>query len=960
MRSYDEPTPEQVNRVVALLARTEQRRYFFDKLDNPKWIAPLRERGFFQHPPEAIEDRESGTISYVSWPESRYLSRMASVDPQGVFRVAIDIPQTDNVRVYEDIADAALHMPVEMAAELVRMLMNAMEVPHPWLLPKKLGVLLEKLAEGQQVDAALQLARFLLRVAPDPRSDERTMEYKAETIRLTSQPRPTFDAWNYSQIIEKNLPTFVRAVGEPALILLCEILDTAIYLYRNQKNHEEHTDYSSIWYPAIESDPRTDDVMQLIVSAVRDSAEGLIASGQSTLVEVVKLLRAQRWPVAKRLELHILRRFGDDVGMIEEQLTDRGIFDDTELRREYALLARDYFNRISSEGQTTILSWIDDGPDMDRFKLRHEEWTGTPPTQEIIQAYTSTWRRDRLTPVRDQLTPEWLEKYQDLIAQVGEPDNPGFLERQPAVWMGPTSPKSAAELNSMRVGEIVSFLSEWVPSNDLMTPSPEGLARDLKAVIASDPNRFAAEAEAFIGLDSTYVRSVLAGLEDAIKQNRPFDWQPVLGLCEWVLSQPREIHERPSREDTDPDWGWTRQTIAELLKVGLQAGPSTISSDQSERVWRIIEPLSDDENPTSGEEERYGKGSVDPATYSLNTVRGQAIHAVIQYALWVRRQIEQDEDGERRIGGGFDEMPGVRAILDRHLDIREDPSFAIRSEYGQWFPWLLLLDGGWARENIPNIFPHHENLRGYWDAAWRGYITLNRAYDNVFELLRGEYAFAIEQMARNDLLEPSRFNPDEALAEHLILFYWRGQLPINDPLLRRFFEVGSDERRARVLAYIGRGLCNNEVEISVESLSRLQALWAWRFEEARGAQSVAPYTKELSAYGWWFASGRFDDAWSIAELRDVLQLVGNVDSYSGALERLGELAPTMPALAVECLGMIIDADRERWHIDLWRDPARTILAVARRNDDPAVRQAAKDVINLLGSRGFHSFRDLLA
>src|SRR5690242_10712011 len=112
MKSYNEPTPEEVNKVVALLAHAEQRRYFFDKLNNPKWIKPLWEKGFFRRPPDAVKDSERGTISYYLWPESRYLARMSAIDPESVFRVVVEIPQTDNIRVYEDIVEAALGMPV--------------------------------------------------------------------------------------------------------------------------------------------------------------------------------------------------------------------------------------------------------------------------------------------------------------------------------------------------------------------------------------------------------------------------------------------------------------------------------------------------------------------------------------------------------------------------------------------------------------------------------------------------------------------------------------------------------------------------------------------------------------------------------------------------------------------------------------------------------------------------------
>ena len=82
---------------------------------------------------------------------------------------------------------------------------------------------------------------------------------------------------------------------------------------------------------------------------------------------------------------------------------------------------------------------------------------------------------------------------------------------------------------------------------------------------------------------------------------------------------------------------------------------------------------------------------MDPATLSLNTVRGETFHAVVQYALWWRRHVEDGPDAEERLGAGFDGLPEVRDLLEAHLDPENDPSLAVRAVYGQWFPWIHLV-----------------------------------------------------------------------------------------------------------------------------------------------------------------------------------------------------------------------------------------------------------------------------
>ena len=73
-----------------------------------------------------------------------------------------------------------------------------------------------------------------------------------------------------------------------------------------------------------------------------------------------------------------------------------------------------------------------------------------------------------------------------------------------------------------------------------------------------------------------------------------------------------------------------------------------------------MEPITDDPEPTPDYEQKYGGSNMDPATMSINTARGEAMHAVVLYGLWVRRHIEKEFDANSRLIRGFDEMPEVK------------------------------------------------------------------------------------------------------------------------------------------------------------------------------------------------------------------------------------------------------------------------------------------------------------
>lgn len=510
----------------------------------------------------------------------------------------------------------------------------------------------------------------------------------------------------------------------------------------------------------------------------------------------------------------------------------------------------------------------------------------------------------------------------------------------------------------MSVQDIVEFLKRWTPpKGSFGEPSPEGLGRVLASVVAEDPTRFASAAVSYRELDPTYVRALLSGLRDSLRQQqKAFAWAPVLQLCQWVVEQPREIPNRQVSDfDADPDWGWTRKAIADLLFAGFEDGQGTIPIDLRDKVWSILKPLTDDPDPTREHEDKYGGTNMDPASLSINTTRGEAMHAVIRYALWVRRHLEKGESALERLQRGFEEMPEVRAVLDAHLDVRREPSLGIRAVYGWWFPWLVLLDPEWARNHAARIFPLDEQQQAFFDAAWTTYVRFCRPSDNVFEVIREQYHHAVGRIGSRRADTPRIADPDEKLAEHFIALYWRRKLGLDDPLLAALWKNAPDDLRAHALGFVGRSLRNTSDPIPVEVLERFKTLWDLRLAEAKRAP--AAHQQEMAAFGWWFVSGKFDPGWAIKHLGEALRITRRVEPDHMVVDKLSEIAKQHPLEAVQSLKMIVEGDQKGWGIHVWREHARAILAVALK--DSIARNQAEWLIHYLGSRGHLDFRDLL-
>ena len=132
--------------------------------------------------------------------------------------------------------------------------------------------------------------------------------------------------------------------------------------------------------------------------------------------------------------------------------------------------------------------------------------------------------------------------------------------------------------------------------------------------------------------------------------------------------------------------------------------------------------------------------------------------------------------------------------------------------YGHWIPWLHLLDANWTRANLDRIFPIEDDKYLYWEAAWDNYTAFAPPYDVIFELLRDQYALAVTRLAQASR-QPYRSHPmlsHDHFASHLMIFYLRGRLSVDDDLLASFFREASPELRQSAIRFVGRCLYNIE------------------------------------------------------------------------------------------------------------------------------------------------------
>ena len=884
--------------------------YFFGRLSEPVWIEPLEKIGFFARPPEPI--RLPGGVEYPGWPALHYLSRMAAARPENVARIALAVPKTENVHVCAALAGIARSLPAKLAepfAERVDDWLD-MDPSHSMAYPLEDNVvgLFEKLAGEGREPAALRVLAALLRPVPSPEDEDHGRSHRNPEARLPY--------WDLDRTMARLLPT-MQKLGEPALAVLAELLGQTLAMI-HQNGSDKWEDYSWIWRKEIDEygENHNGDLRAHLVSAIRDSAIRLAESNPERLSDLVTSFEKRRWVFFRRLALSLLRRFqtvAPDVAI--SRILDRSNFDLT--GPEYARLLRICFKSLSEEQQGTILSWIDGGPKL----------------PDAPDTYADTWRLEWLAVIAEFLPKDWRQTYESLKAKY--PDvlaadaEPSFRE----LFVRPTSPFRDEELAQMTPAQVVDTIGSRIGS-----PDPEELSRTLERVVGQKTESYAAAAGDLKRLQPIYLPGALRGFAMAVRAGHAFEWKPVVDLCAWVTSHPRKISSRKTPLLADnAHWGNARFAVLWLLSDAMSSNTVPIPIEARDGVWAAIAPALDDPDGTQESEGEQG----DPMFQSMNRVRGVAVRAAIDYALWLARTTT---------GKGMPKE--VRLVLERSFS---DPSLAVRGTLVDRLHALANLDDGWCESHIRLLFKPDEQGR---DIAWETYLKYERLLTlDVFRMLRWRYQVAIEEFRSDVVLDKRGQELAEAIGNHLARLYWHGKITFGDrdKLLDKFLSNAPASVTGEFMEDIGHWL-HTDGQPAPEVIARLVALWVKRFAVGR--------PEELAVFSWWFSSGCFEETWSIDNFLAAIQTLdtlaaGFPPKFAPKVgERLADLAPRHPLKVVTCLELLVKANEVGWAILSLRIPARTILGAALTSDDNEVRNVAEATIGRLARKGYVEFRDL--
>jgi len=900
-------------------------KHFFGNA-NAKWLKLSKfKEHFFKHPPEVVNGY------YTDWAESGYLVRHSGTVPIAILEVTLQIPDTTNPIIVGDICKIAVNLPIEECLALIPRVLSQLKGVRAIYAEDALK-LIEMLVINKHETTALEIVSILFA----PVEDEVTSwRYKKVSARL--------EQWEYEESLQTVVLLFVKTKKLDLVRLLIDLLDAALDIAYPV---DEYSSDNSYWREKIPQAnyEENQSIEDSLVSALYLAAIKLIEMGVP-VDEILQFFKTAKREIHQRIVLLILAAFEQSTtaDAVAPYIVNQTNFSNWTVEY-FSALAR-YFGLLPISEQSRILQWID-------------EIAADDPNEK--DEFIHYRQAQALSYIEEELSLDWKKRYQILKEEFEAISKIESVFSSVTVSYRTTSPFSLDELKNKPVGEVITILRELQPTNEFMSPSLRGLKRTITSLVQEIPNEYALFAFDFKQLQPTYVFSYIEGLREAIKDGKKFDWNAVIELCFWVTQRSLVLSENPSFSDEfDSTWSWTRGEIAILLEVGFMK--DAIPFSLREDAWNILEVLLEDPDPNLERDQSYVEIAQNSGfTSSLNTNRGKAFHALLQYSLWCKRNLLALSETERNpVLVDFNSMPEVRAILDAHL--LTDRSPIIRSVYGRYFPWLYYLDTTWGTANTQNIFPLASETQPLFQAAWDSYLQNGSVCTDLYPVLKEQYAQSVNLLKQVQSVSPHR-NPNIRLARHLMMLYWIGVVKFEEEIMTQFFNIASDDLRAAAIHFIGTCL----TELDHNQSERVRKLWRFRLEQAQ--KNPAMHQKEISAFGsWLYPVATIDVLWQLENVAAVLQisptlsythrvfewLADRVSEWHDAAEKTDQIL----LLVAKSLNILMStAGQERISpVDKLRAGIQTII----QSGNAEAKEIMRSMINKLAAKGNMQFKDLL-
>lgn len=890
----------------------DAKRYFFSVADE-KWLGWFYDNNLFN---ELKKKAEDPTQYGYRLPELEYLTRMAEKEPRVVADVILSTPiskETFNPEVIDRFFWITGLLPTEEIKRILSKVLaeNWLKLMSPF---SKSGYeyqkMVEKLGEAQDYETLLILAKIILTV--------RAKEEFADSERFSISDRLFY----LGDISETGIFEIITNTDNPkkveSLKLLLDVLAEVVGL---EKEREEMVFDATEPFYLLDVDIFTLELDTNKRSHFREDIQNLVASCKIMILSTLGAVCDN--------ETEARRIYITHIAILPDSLTcwRLKLYAITRCPELFKAEIKEALFRVFNVGERYFE--IDGGAEYQQGLIAGfaalDEVTKREYVAKVMEYYGATledkdkerWRkRDGLkilTYIQKYLTPD-----EDAVAEpiFGKILKGGEIVPRPTVgpitsgFVSHKSPFNPADLTiealigHLKTDATPKALSEQYKGDDFLSPrGAEGLSDSIKEDFKTRKVEYLSNLNKFFdreAIDPGYVYGILRQVEDMLRAKERFTDEEHLQIINFfdLIKMSGEAAEFVPADERShlADWITVHKSMADvLLEILAVTKDSQTFKDNREKILSLIKYLLSIKSSPDVEDDK--RESNEPAHVAINSVRGQAYRAFVQFTYNEGNNVLSDD---------------VKVLYEHVLDT--DTSNAVRFTVGQFLASFYFRDIPFIKGLLPKIFPKAEaGKEKLYFSTWEGYLA-SSLYKELFDELRSSYEYAIK--INPDSYPDRKYlkGLDETLAAHIALAYAHFDFNNDDPLFDLFWKTPNETRHYEFVSFIGRTCITRsqagdawfaENKVSKE---KLIGFWDWII-----STDISIEPKTFSGFGFWINPDKevIDEKIIIKNLSLTLEKSeGEVDWDYGMTRRVKTFAEIDPTNTLEIIRHFLLHDGE--------------------------------------------------
>ena len=712
--AYKAPTDDIIGTLPNLLKSDARRAYFFRQLNQPAWLEPLKDAGWFnpeQNPPPDDTPDNPGYYRTPVWYALEFVEKIAYHPERDVdllvkiVNTIVDCTDETGERIKNDGTNGRLikiigTFPINrIERKHITFMSNALK--YGWVSREIGEIILPKLLSESKKELTLDLLKVMF--------DAKVVNHRIH---------PLMEEYWLKEAIKQQ---------EQAIAELCGVEAAQIALERIRTLVDEGT-YLFDFIERIETTPTYGPQQHYNELLVSFTCRLFHLASPDTIAETVKSLLKEgigaerNYQEAKgspaifgRIALNIITHHYDDLkGLFWEWAGN--LLEEYDLKPQLYQLIQTHCLNFNEGEIDQILHWIES--DQYYTVLLTED---SEKGAKTVAIYKREWLTALMETGNERVVAAYRHYEQINPIKI---ERPG-LSRSIKIGYEEMSVMKAAELSKISNAEIAQYLNDS-QEKQFWADSIHGLVKTLRECVETNPRRFTDDLQPFQGVRYQYQHSILSGLRNAWRDKREFDWSALFKFIDQILLSEQfwtEHFEEPYNYRN-----WILSTTADLIAEGTRDDKYAFDAQLLPTAEKILMVLVEHTEPSVStlKDLRFDV---------LNSLRGSVFSAMVHYALRYAR-----------INNPKQEIRWPRAIREdftKRLDRSVESSLEFSFTLGNYLPNLLYLDKEWVVDNIDRIFPQQDE--SHWEVAFSGYLFCSVISDYLYSLLKkcGDYQKAL-------------------------------------------------------------------------------------------------------------------------------------------------------------------------------------------------------------------------